>query len=69
MSTTRIFWTPKTNSQRAALARCGTDRELVPGYILGVVRGRTCRFIRPVNDQFEARWVPVEQIMIKGEPQ
>lgn len=64
----RIFWTPKTISQRSALARLGTDWELVPGYIPAEVRGVLCRFIRPTNDTLNndhARWVRVEQIKIR----
>jgi hypothetical protein len=63
---TRVFWTPKTNSQRTALGRFGTDWELAPGFEPFAVRGRLCRFIRPVGNQFEARWVPVEQIKEKA---
>lgn len=61
----RVFWTPKTNTQRGALARFGTDWELHPGFVPSVVHGRLCQFIRPVNHLFEGRWVPVEQIKVK----
>jgi hypothetical protein len=64
----RIFWSPKTLSQRAALARHGADWELVPGYIPYIVRGVLCRFIRPVVDVFDnahARWVRVQQVKIE----
>lgn len=62
---THIFWTPKTNTQRTALARFGSEWELSPGFIPTTVHNRLCRFIRPAGNQFEARWVPIEQIQIK----
>ena len=62
--TIRITWTPKTNSQRTAIAKFGTDWELAEFYIPLVVKGHLCRFIRPVGDRMnnDARWIRVEQI-------
>ena len=68
--TTRVWWTPKTNSQRSALARFGSDWQLnsTPGAdIPSFVRGRPCWFIHPVCWPFEARWVPIEQVQFKKE--
>jgi hypothetical protein len=65
---TRVFWTPKTNTQRSALARFGTDWQLVSAAdpeIIRTVHGRLCWFIHPVGRPFEARWVPVEQVKLK----
>lgn len=67
---TRVFWTPKTNTQRSALGRFGTDWQLVAGMDPGAafpstVRGRLCWFIHPVGLPFEARWVPIEQVHFK----
>lgn len=58
---TTIEWRPRTNSQRTAKARF-EKWELVPHYLPMVVRGSVCRFIRPVGNSFDARWVPIEQI-------
>jgi hypothetical protein len=66
---TRVTWTPKTNSQRSALARFGTDWEISstlcwerPSIVL---RGELCWFIQPTGNRNEGRWVPVKQIKIK----
>jgi hypothetical protein len=61
----RVFWTPKTNTQRSALARFGTDWQIhwaTPRP--SSVRRQKCWFIHPVGNPAEARWVPVEQVKI-----
>ncbi len=68
---TRVFWTPMTNTERTAIARFGTDWQFVGGIDTApivTVRGRACQFIHPVGRAFDARWVPVEQIMAEDAP-
>ena len=66
--TTRVFCTPNTNSQRSALARFGSDWELVPGFQpFRTLHAGVCRFICPVGQPRQARWVSVEQIKLKEE--
>jgi hypothetical protein len=66
--TTRVTWTPKTNSQRTALRRF-PEWELTPGFRPLRVRGSVCHFICPVNNPLEARWVPVEQVRFEENTQ
>ena len=66
--TTRVWWTPKTNTQRSALGRFGTDWQLNSAMAFehpSVVWGRQCWFIHPVGKREESRWVPVGQVMFK----
>jgi len=59
----RIIFVPKTNSQRGAVARFGTDWQLAEGFIFGFpVRGVPCAFIHPVGRLGEGRWVNIQQI-------
>ncbi len=63
---TRVTWTPKTNSQRGALARFGTDWQVSPLTPAAMsVHRQLCWFIHPVGHPDEARWVPVEQIEVE----
>ena len=57
----RVTWAPRTNSQREAWRKF-PEWERSPGFIPFVVRGALCVMIRPVGDQFEARWVRVEDV-------
>jgi hypothetical protein len=66
-----VWWTPRTNSQRGALARFGSDWQLHSAMIHqthpSVVWGRQCWFIHPVGNSEESRWVPVGQVKFKDE--
>jgi hypothetical protein len=64
----RVWWTPRTNTQRTALARFGTDWQIHAAlHWATAVNGHKCWFIHPVGHPFEARWVPVEQIKLREE--
>jgi hypothetical protein len=63
MTPARVAFTPRTNSQRSAVARFGTTWELAPFFIFGFpVRGVPCAFIQPPGLFREGRWVRVEQV-------
>jgi hypothetical protein len=63
---TRVFWTPRTNTQRSALARFGTDWQINKDLSWPrTVNGNKCLFVHPVGHPQESRWVRVEQIEVQ----
>ena len=66
-----VFWTPMKNTERTAIARFGSTWQFVGGSDTAPivnVGGRACQLIHPVGHAFEARWVPIEQIMAEDAP-
>jgi len=58
---TIVTWTPRSNSQRSALARFETW-EIVPGNGSATFGGEVCVMIRPVGAPGESRWVAARDV-------
>jgi hypothetical protein len=58
---TLVTWTPRSNSQRSALARFETW-EMAPGNGSATFGGEVCVMIRPVGFPGESRWVAVRDV-------
>jgi hypothetical protein len=61
--TTRVIWTPRTNTQRSAVARfAGVEWERTAGVSEQTFAGHTCVMVNPVGFRREGRWVNADEV-------